>query len=573
MTVSWEASLSDGIIWITGYTATAAPGGATCAAVGRSSCIVEGLTNGKAYTFTVVASSHLGQSVRSDPSAPVTPLSPPGKPTNVVVVLSSSRATISWSPPALNGNAPVTGYLVEAYPRNGGDGFSCTTTGAPTCSLTGLKNGTEYVVTVLTLSDVAPGFSSDPVYVTPGAGPPPKVPGKPTGVVASPRVGEASVTFSAPASNGSPIAGYVLTAIPGGRQAWCPGPPCTFYPLTNDKTYTITVAAENGVGRGPVSDPSNPVTPSSHPGAPTGVTAVPHDRSVAVSWKAPSWAGTWGIDSYRVVVSPAVPGCTTTKLSCTVTGLTNGTPYTFAVRAENDDGDPSPLSPSVGPVIPRAGSTYFPLVPNRLVDTARALGLKGHVLSHVAATFQVTGRAAADSTRNVPAGATAVTGVLTVTQATAKGWLALTPLPSNSPTTSTLNFPAADSRATGVTVPLGSGGKLSVTYGAVAGATADVYFDVTGYFLAGMTGATYMTVTPNRLVDSRPAAKLGLASGLVAGTPKTFQVTGRAPGSTAKNIPANAIAVTGTLTVTAQTNNGYLYLGPSALAVPTTGSL
>ena len=52
----------------------------------------------------------------------------------------------------------------------------------------------------------------------------------------------------------------------------------------------------------------------------------------------------------------------------------------------------------------------------------------------------------------------------------------------NDPTTSTLNFPVNDNRANGVTVAIGSGGTLSVTYVADSGATAQMIFDVTGYY-------------------------------------------------------------------------------------------
>ena len=76
------------------------------------------------------------------------------------------------------------------------------------------------------------------------------------------------------------------------------------------------------------------------------------------------------------------------------------------------------------------------------------------------ATFQVTGLAA----NPIPAAAIAVTGNLTVTGQTAPGYLALTRSPRPSPATSTLNFPAGDTRANGVTVPLGPGGKLGVVY-------------------------------------------------------------------------------------------------------------
>ena len=60
---------------ITGYTVTSSPGGIT--AMGTTSPInVTGLTNGTAYTFTVVATNGVGNSVVSAASAGVTPAAP-----------------------------------------------------------------------------------------------------------------------------------------------------------------------------------------------------------------------------------------------------------------------------------------------------------------------------------------------------------------------------------------------------------------------------------------------------------------------------------------------------------------
>jgi hypothetical protein len=96
----------------------------------------------------------------------------------------------------------------------------------------------------------------------------------------------------------------------------------------------------------------------------------------------------------------------------------------------------------------------------------------------VAQTFTVRGHG------GVPSGATAVTGNLTVTQQTSAGFLSIGPVAMANPTSSTLNFPLGDDRANAVTVALGAGGTLSVTYAASAlGPTAQVIFDVTGYFV------------------------------------------------------------------------------------------
>jgi len=91
---------------------------------------------------------------------------------------------------------------------------------------------------------------------------------------------------------------------------------------------------------------------------------------------------------------------------------------------------------------------------------------------------------------NVPSSATAVTGNLTVTGATMLGYVALTPIQVAYPGTSTINFGANQDVANGVTVPLGSGGVICLTYVAKPGGRVDVILDITGYFLPGAGGGT-----------------------------------------------------------------------------------
>ncbi len=209
-------------------------------------------------------------------------------------------------------------------------------------------------------------------------------------------------------------------------------------------------------------------------------------------------------------------------------------------------------------VAPSTPSTYVAMTPVRLLDTRTGNGLGGAFVSAVPRTFAVAGRG------GVPATATAVTGILTVTGSTSGGYVALGPLATATPSTSTLNFPRGDTRATGVTVTLGAGGTLSAVFRGSGGTTALV-FDVTGYFTPDTSGATYVAMTPVRLLDTRTGN--GLGGAFVSAVPRTFAVAGRG------GVPATATAVTGILTVTGSTSGGYVALGPLATATPSTSTL
>ena len=140
-----------------------------------------------------------------------------------------------------------------------------------------------------------------------------------------------------------------------------------------------------------------------------------------------------------------------------------------------------------------AGTTYVAIPPVRVLDTRSGpgeIGLSGKFTAKVARTWQVTG------VGGIPAGAVAVTGNVTVTQQEAVGFVAVTPTATNNPPSSTINIPLGDNRANNLTVPLSSTGTLSATYGAATGKKTHLIFDVTGYFLADDTGATFTPAGP-----------------------------------------------------------------------------
>jgi spore germination protein YaaH len=194
------------------------------------------------------------------------------------------------------------------------------------------------------------------------------------------------------------------------------------------------------------------------------------------------------------------------------------------------------------------GTTFIPISPTRLVDTRIGAGIQKSLAANAVTTFNVAGKA------GVPAEATAVVGNATITGPTAIGYITVAPaIGTGVPTTSTLNFPAKDVRANNVTVPL-SGGNLQVSYRAKAGSKVDFVFDVTGYFVPGLSGATFVPITPTRVVDSR--IPQGFTGPLLTNHSAPFAVNGQA------SVKVTAVAVAGNITVTGQTYGGWLAVAP-----------
>lgn len=211
---------------------------------------------------------------------------------------------------------------------------------------------------IITDSDSGTTYTYDGSAVAPGA---------PTIGTAVKGNADASVPFTAPADNGgATITGYTATSSPGGFTGTGASSPITVSGLTNGTAYTFTVTATNSVGTGSASAASNSVTPSTVPSAATIGTAVAGNTSASVAFTPGSTGG--ATVTYTATSSPGGFTGAGSASPVTVSGLSNGTGYTFTVVASNINGSSSASSAS-NSVTPVDTVTATKLAPFLSTDT------------------------------------------------------------------------------------------------------------------------------------------------------------------------------------------------------------
>ncbi|MER5619667.1 putative Ig domain-containing protein [Streptosporangium sp. NPDC002544] len=298
----------------------------------------------------------------ASPAAPAAPTATAGV----------SSATVTWTAPNNNGSA-ITGYLVTPY-KNGvaqtSVAYDASTT---TRTLSGLTTGVPYTFTVTATNAFGTGSASPASNaVTPYA-----VPGKPTIASATAGTSSANLTWTAPATNGSDITGYIVTPYIGGVAQ----SPQTFNSnattqvvtgLTPGTSYRFTVAAVNAAGSGAPSDLSATVVPNS---APAFTFAAPPAGEVNVAYSVPLTV-TGGTTPYVWSVSAgSLPPGLTLNAS---TGVLSGTPTlggSYSFTAQVTDASNVTATRAVTLVIAAAPVLTFPAPPNGEVSIPYSIPL------------------------------------------------------------------------------------------------------------------------------------------------------------------------------------------------------
>ena len=239
----------------------------------------------------------------------------------------------------------------------------------------GLTNGITYIFQVRAVNANGPGFESRTADATPAGplpepvwttDPPPVVAGNRRVTLSWTRIPDAIDSTMEDAS----VSGYRYRQREAGGSwgGWrnIDDPDLvesgstrsyTVTGLTNGTTYYFQVLARNAAGDGAPSSVVEATPVVSRPGAPTNLTPTAGDEEVALSWTVPSDNGGEPITEYEYRHTPfrdaqrmEQPGYSAwiatggTGTTVTVHGLTNGTTYTFQVRAVNDLGCDEPTN-------------------------------------------------------------------------------------------------------------------------------------------------------------------------------------------------------------------------------------
>ena len=287
----------------------------------------------------------------------------PTAPATLNAVVSSGQAVLTWTAPSSNGGKTITGYKVERSLDAGStwSSISSNVGNVLTYTVNGLTNGTPYTFRVSAINADGFGATLSSPTVTPIG-----LASAPLNAVVTTADRALTVTWEPPPSNGgAPVTGYEIrrsatSATSGFTTVVASADPATrsytLSGLTNGTFYWISVSAVTSAGVGAASVVAG--QPFALASAPTAIYTVAGDRQATIYWGAPTQLNGTAVAGYRLdmssnggttwsVVSANIGNVT----SFTVAGLSNGTQYTFRVRAlRNDDGLSAAATAIVVPV-------------------------------------------------------------------------------------------------------------------------------------------------------------------------------------------------------------------------------
>lgn len=172
LSVAFTAGTADANAPITGYQYSTDGGTTWANATGTSSPIlITGLANGTTYSVKLRANSAVGFGSASNAGSGK-PFSAPDSVASGTIsyVANNGSVDVTWVAPSNNG-ATITSYEVTAFSAEigGSQSSTCSTSGAVTCRLNSLSNGTTYYVSIQAVNSAGYSPRSTPrIAVRPG---------------------------------------------------------------------------------------------------------------------------------------------------------------------------------------------------------------------------------------------------------------------------------------------------------------------------------------------------------------------------------------------------------------------
>jgi phage baseplate assembly protein W len=436
----------------------------------------------------------------------------PAAPAAPTATAGNAQATVTWTAASSDWPNPVTAYLVTAYPG----GATASVGNVLTATVTGLTNGVAYTFTVHAVNIVGTGFeSAQSNIVTPAATA--TVSTAPTSFTATPSGTSGFLGWVTPASTGgSAIIGYSITGLPGGTVSVGLVNSYVATGLTPGTTYSVTVAAVNGVGTSATATASLAIAATT-PGLPQSLaTSLVTAHTATFSWAAPASDGGSAITGYTVSGHPTGPttvGAGVTSLA--ITGMTAGTAYSVTVLATNAVGSGSTASP-----VTLTSLAAVPTAPQSFTATANGSSealltwedpsdMGGSSLTG----FAITGLPGGTVTRPGTANSYLATGLTPGTL------YSLTVAATNATGTGAT---ASASVTTGIAVP---GAPLSFAAGSVTSTTASLsWLDPTSNGGSALTGFVVTRVDTGASTTVSAGTHAASLTGLSPGTSYSFTV-------------------------------------------------
>ena len=322
---------------------------------------ITNLTNGTLYTVRVRA---VNETYPNDPSDDPddgsnedseTPRTIPEKPTDLEVISGDKQLTVSWTAPVpeKNGGAGINRYIVQW--KSGSKEYDTSrqeTTSNTSQVIKELTNGTPYSIQVRSDNGEEPEGEQEYNWEE-TTGTPMTVPGAPTNLEVEEGDEQLKVSWVAPTETGGldiVIDHFVIQwQVKGGNwsspdeHTTTDGTKLTdtITGLDNGTDYDIRVRADNDVEGQTFEWAYTTGKPRKIPSAPRSLRVEAGDGQLALSWAAPSDKGGLDINQYIVQWKSGIQEydtsrqATPTITSQVIGDLTNGTLYSFRVRADN----------------------------------------------------------------------------------------------------------------------------------------------------------------------------------------------------------------------------------------------